>query len=120
IRLFYFFFQAEDGIRDRNVTGVQTCALPISLFMGLQSSLFYILISWLPEIMIDDGLNPTNAGFVLALFQLVAIPVSFTIPMFAIRYIRQSMIVLFVNILFIIGMIGLILQTNWTITLISV
>src|SRR5207249_8785522 len=27
----FFFFQAEDGIRDRNVTGVQTCALPISL-----------------------------------------------------------------------------------------
>src|SRR6266705_2803649 len=25
-----FFFQAEDGIRDRTVTGVQTCALPIS------------------------------------------------------------------------------------------
>jgi len=27
--LFIFFFQAEDGIRDRDVTGVQTCALPI-------------------------------------------------------------------------------------------
>src|SRR5699024_11953018 len=27
-----FFFQAEDGIRDRNVTGVQTCALPICSF----------------------------------------------------------------------------------------
>src|SRR2546429_2100256 len=27
----YFFFQAEDGIRDVAVTGVQTCALPISL-----------------------------------------------------------------------------------------
>src|SRR5699024_11935813 len=27
-----FFFQAEDGIRDRNVTGVQTCALPILFF----------------------------------------------------------------------------------------
>src|SRR6266513_1379447 len=26
---YHFFFQAEDGIRDRNVTGVQTCALPI-------------------------------------------------------------------------------------------
>src|SRR5699024_11603098 len=25
----HFFFQAEDGIRDRNVTGVQTCSLPI-------------------------------------------------------------------------------------------
>src|SRR5438067_4596648 len=27
----FFFFQAEDGIRYRNVTGVQTCALPISI-----------------------------------------------------------------------------------------
>ena len=30
IQLFDFFFQAEDGIRDYDVTGVQTCALPIS------------------------------------------------------------------------------------------
>src|SRR5262249_56918234 len=29
IRFFFFFFQAEDGIRDWSVTGVQTCALPI-------------------------------------------------------------------------------------------
>src|SRR3989442_3185576 len=29
--LFFFFFQAEDGIRDADVTGVQTCALPISV-----------------------------------------------------------------------------------------
>src|SRR5437867_10743790 len=29
LRLLLFFFQAEDGIRDRTVTGVQTCALPI-------------------------------------------------------------------------------------------
>src|SRR5260221_5355987 len=30
LSLFFFFFQAEDGIRDHCVTGVQTCALPIS------------------------------------------------------------------------------------------
>src|SRR3712207_7415957 len=30
ILFFFFFFQAEDGIRDIGVTGVQTCALPIS------------------------------------------------------------------------------------------
>ena len=29
VLFFFFFFQAEDGIRDRLVTGVQTCALPI-------------------------------------------------------------------------------------------
>src|SRR5688572_32056290 len=31
---FFFFFQAEDGIRDLTVTGVQTCALPISSSSG--------------------------------------------------------------------------------------
>src|SRR5256886_13472368 len=30
VSVFFFFFQAEDGIRDLTVTGVQTCALPIS------------------------------------------------------------------------------------------
>src|SRR5439155_3421673 len=33
--IFYFFFQAEDGIRDGHVTGVQTCALPISVVVVL-------------------------------------------------------------------------------------
>src|SRR5256885_2774761 len=31
----FFFFQAEDGIRDYKVTGVQTCALPILAFLSL-------------------------------------------------------------------------------------
>jgi len=31
---FFFFFQAEDGIRDVAVTGVQTCALPISVSLN--------------------------------------------------------------------------------------
>src|SRR2546430_12273409 len=35
-----FFFQAEDGIRDLTVTGVQTCALPISPFSPEQMGQF--------------------------------------------------------------------------------
>src|SRR2546422_10775206 len=35
--VFFFFFQAEDGIRDVAVTGVQTCALPISLVFGREA-----------------------------------------------------------------------------------
>src|SRR2546426_12270358 len=38
VMLFFFFFQAEDGIRDYKVTGVQTCALPISDFMHVMDS----------------------------------------------------------------------------------
>src|SRR5439155_11742487 len=36
---FFFFFQAEDGIRDGHVTGVQTCALPISSFFTARGDL---------------------------------------------------------------------------------
>src|SRR5256885_10808215 len=41
--VFFFFFQAEDGIRDYKVTGVQTCALPI-LFKreGIDSALQHV------------------------------------------------------------------------------
>ena len=42
--IIFFFFQAEDGIRDRNVTGVQTCALPIyyrGCWHVVSRSLFY-------------------------------------------------------------------------------
>src|SRR3712207_6852169 len=37
--MLFFFFQAEDGIRDIGVTGVQTCALPIWIFLAGRSQL---------------------------------------------------------------------------------
>src|SRR3989449_10150040 len=39
---FFFFFQAEDGIRDVAVTGVQTCALPISNYLAVPSVVFTV------------------------------------------------------------------------------
>src|SRR6266699_857127 len=38
-----FFFQAEDGIRDADVTGVQTCALPISVLAQYRQQRFQIV-----------------------------------------------------------------------------
>src|SRR5256885_12717257 len=41
-----FFFQAEDGIRDYKVTGVQTCALPISMIFGITKfTLIHVVLS---------------------------------------------------------------------------
>src|SRR5699024_10576309 len=45
----YFFFQAEDGIRDRNVTGVQTCALPI-----LVSAVFIFIVTGFTSNQVED------------------------------------------------------------------
>src|SRR5207248_4740543 len=46
---FFFFFQAEDGIRDRTVTGVQTCALPIWRAQELASPLVARMLSFIEE-----------------------------------------------------------------------
>src|SRR5438309_12021496 len=57
-----FFFQAEDGIRDGTVTGVQTCALPISPSGGRRSALgrsraqtFGLRMAADPEVHVRDG-----------------------------------------------------------------
>src|SRR5688572_32567831 len=47
VLFFFFFFQAEDGIRDLTVTGVQTCALPISPGSGAAGSAGPVT-SWCP------------------------------------------------------------------------
>src|SRR5690348_17444397 len=44
----FFFFQAEDGIRDGRVTGVQTCALPISSAGTVQAKLRVPLVAAIP------------------------------------------------------------------------
>src|SRR5699024_11321166 len=41
-----FFFQAEDGIRDRNVTGVQTCALPISVYLMVALTVVLLVVMY--------------------------------------------------------------------------
>src|SRR5437868_15004800 len=62
MRFWSFFFQAEDGIRDRNVTGVQTCALPISDFqwVSLEQISPYAASAVIAS---EDQQFPFHAGF---------------------------------------------------------
>src|SRR2546430_6508435 len=55
----FFFFQAEDGIRDLTVTGVQTCALPISVgSVTLNQQLSEDRANEVVNILIQDGQIP--------------------------------------------------------------
>src|SRR5699024_9718198 len=72
--VFFFFFQAEDGIRDRNVTGVQTCALPIPggpvvkrlvAIVGLLVSIMAFVVSFFPPSGLPGG--ESNESYVLLL-----------------------------------------------------
>src|SRR5437016_7409910 len=62
---FFFFFQAEDGIRDWSVTGVQTCALPIS---EAREKLLSSLISNFNGQEVEPDLNdaPRDKGTIIA------------------------------------------------------
>src|SRR5688572_31749841 len=49
---FFFFFQAEDGIRDLTVTGVQTCALPICPRVGRsQRAIGHLMLQQVPSLL---------------------------------------------------------------------
>src|SRR5260370_41394514 len=56
----FFFFQAEDGIRDSSVTGVQTCALPISyttLFRSKQKTAYEFKCDWRSNVCSSDQIG---------------------------------------------------------------
>src|SRR3989441_12777103 len=59
--LCFFFFQAEDGIRDKLVTGVQTCALPISR-PGIP------LAAMQGRVHLYEGYSPQQAAFPMRVF----------------------------------------------------
>src|SRR5690606_39571837 len=55
-----FFLQAEDGIRGFHVTGVQTCALPISSWRGFRSMLEYKCAWYGRELLVVDRWFPSS------------------------------------------------------------
>src|SRR5438093_2577830 len=59
--LLFFFFQAEDGIRDWSVTGVQTCALPICT--ATPDSVSGVAVLEARTIQVDDILGPAGERF---------------------------------------------------------
>ena len=85
-------------------------AWQVALFMGFQSFIFYVTISWLPEILIGYAMKKTSAGLMLSYFQLIGIPISFMIPMLATKMKSQRPLVLIANLLYIIGIV--LLLTN--------
>src|SRR5256886_10935281 len=72
-RWLFFFFQAEDGIRDLTVTGVQTCALPISV--ELTTRLESLSAAETPPVSRCQYTGKAPSGSV----KMVSLPVEFTI-----------------------------------------
>ena len=66
-------------------------AWQVTLFMGLQSVVFYVCITWLPAIVREDGLSAAQAGWMVFLMQIVGIPASLVAPVIAERFRSQRL-----------------------------
>src|SRR5690625_3369295 len=94
-------------------------AWQIALFMGLQSSLFYVTISWLPEILQHSGFEVTTAGWMLSYTQFIGLPVGFIVPVLAARMKRQYSLVLMLGLLGLLGFFGLLVANSFPIIVMS-
>lgn len=65
-------------------------AWAVTLFMGLQSSLAYCVMGWLPPILVDRGLDPLHAGFVLSTSVAIQLTTAFSGPWIAMRLGRDQ------------------------------
>lgn len=95
-------------------------AWQVALFMGFQSSLFYVTISWLPEILHSNGINIATAGWMLSYTQIIGMPASFLVPVIAGRFKSQRGIVLVLGLFAVSGFSGLLLGTSNVVTVISI
>ncbi len=85
----------------------------ITIFMGMQSLIFYTLITWLPDILQSYGYSSSVAGWMLSLMQFALIPITFIVPVIAERITNQKVLSGITGVLFIIGIVGLIVGNQF-------
>ena len=88
-------------------------AWAVTAFMGLQSLGFYVVVTWLPQVFQDSGVSPAAAGWLLFLFQAVAVVTSLAVPA-ALRWARDQRAVATVSSLVLLaGYLGLLVAPGW-------
>ena len=80
----------------------------LTMYMGLQSFLFYTVTAWLPSIALGNGISPETAGYMALGFQLIGIPASFSTPILTSKIKRQQIIVLGTCVLYLIGFLSMV------------
>ncbi|MCY4778963.1 MFS transporter [Sphingobacterium sp. UT-1RO-CII-1] len=88
-------------VREKNNLYKISLAWNISLFMGLQSVVYYCLVAWLPVVLQSYGMQAEDAGWMLSYMQFAMIPISFVGPIIASRMVDQRPMMVVAGISFI-------------------
>jgi CP family cyanate transporter-like MFS transporter len=87
-------------------------AWQIAGFMGLQSLLFYVTITWLPEILHHSGMSIEMAGWMLSFTQFIGLPASFIVPVLAEKLPSQRLLVTLLTLCCFLGYGGLLIGNH--------
>lgn len=87
-------------------------AWQVTAFMGLQSSVFYITLSWLPAILREHGASEESAGWLLFLAQLLGVAMSMPVPLLAGRLADQRLPAAVGALLGLLGYFGLLVAPD--------
>ena len=79
----------------------------VTCFMGLQSLMYYTILTWLPDILQMNGYSPNEAGWLLSLMLFSLIPMTFIIPIIAGKMENQKLLGGLTGLAFLLGVIGL-------------
>jgi MFS transporter, CP family, cyanate transporter len=82
-------------------------AWQVTIFMGLQSFLFYIVVGWFPSVLRDGGYTPGAAGWIVTLFQVVALTTTLAMPTLIRRGRDQRLLAVTTPLLIAIAILGL-------------
>lgn len=81
----------------------------ITIFMGLQSLMFYSIVAWLPAVLLSWGMTKEDAGWTLSYVQMAQLPVTFIGSVVANKMKNQRLLVWITGIIMMIGILLLIL-----------
>ena len=91
-------------------------AWQITIFMGLQSFVFYVMIAWVPEILVTKGMGTEEAGWVMSAMMMALIPFLFAVPIIAGKLKDQRVLVYVTALMAFAGTLGILygsLGTAW-------
>jgi MFS transporter, CP family, cyanate transporter len=83
-------------------------AWQVTIFMGLQSFSYYVAVSWFPSVLQDIGYTPGAAGWIVTLFQIVALAATLAMPSLIRRGPDQRLLAVVTPLLLVVAILGLI------------
>ncbi|PRY89123.1 CynX/NimT family MFS transporter [Mongoliibacter ruber] len=85
----------------------------VSMFMGVQSLLFFTLIAWLPDMLISRGFSAVEAGVIVSLMQIIGLIGSFLAPIVAVKFKDQVLLIKVLGTMYLLGFSSLFIHAAW-------